>query len=70
MSPLKQIFLGSAVGLVLGLIIAMPLKHYEIIDPPPSYETAKPSKQKKIIVWSGTIGGQEIEITQKEIESY
>lgn len=65
MRPVKQFLLGSAIGIVLGLIFAISLPHYEITDPSVAFSKGK----KTIIVWEGKIGDQEVTITQKEIKS-
>lgn len=66
MHPIKQLFLGSAIGIALGLIIAISVPNCEMVDPP----SPAPSKQEKVTVWQGKIGDQEIVIIQKEIKNY
>jgi hypothetical protein len=63
MSPIKQILLGSAIGIGIGLMIAMSLTWYEIVDP-------SVPKLENTIVWEGKIGDQDVVLTQKQIENY
>lgn len=67
MSPIKQILIGSAVGIGLGMLIALFVPHYEYEDLHPDQDRVT---KENTIVWKGIIGNQEVIITQKEIENY
>lgn len=68
MSPIKQLLLGSAIGIGLGMLIALSVSWHEVIDPKPPASLVE--QVSKTIVWEGMIRDQKVIIMQKDIERY
>lgn len=67
MKPIPQLLLGSAIGLILGLILIVSLPW---VDPPPPKKPVEPPKKiekvQQIQIITGTIGGQQVDLKVKK----